>query len=58
MGYKMYDEDFSHRLLRCLPPSFDTLVIIVLRGGMKGVTLTQVLGDVATQLLKTHIMWK
>ena len=28
---------------------FDTLVTIIVRGGLKGITLTQVLGDVVTQ---------
>ena len=48
MGNKV-DDDFSHRFLRCLPPRFDTLVTIIVRGGLKGVTPTQVLGDVVTQ---------
>jgi len=48
LGNKV-DDDFSHRFLRCLPPRFDTLVTIIVRGGLKGVTPTQVLGDVVTQ---------
>ena len=48
MGNKV-DDDFSHRFLRCLPPRFDTLVTIIVRGGLKGVTPTQLLGDVVTQ---------
>ena len=48
MGNKV-DDDFSHRFLKCLPPRFDTLVTIIVRGGLKGVTPTQVLGDVVTQ---------
>jgi hypothetical protein len=43
------DEDFSYWFLRCLPPRFDTLVTIIVRGGFKGVTPTKVLGDVVTQ---------
>ena len=49
LGHRVDDEDFSHRFLRCLPPRFDTLVTIIVRGGLKGVTPTQVLGDVITQ---------
>ena len=48
MGNKV-DDDFSHQFLRCLPPRFDTLATIIVRGGLKGVTPTQVLGDVVTQ---------
>jgi len=48
LGNKV-DDDFSHRFLKCLPPRFDTLVTIIVRGGLKGVTPTQVLGDVVTQ---------
>ena len=48
MGHKV-DDDFSHRFLRCLPPRFDTLVTIIVRGSLKGVIPTQVLGDVVTQ---------
>ena len=48
MGNKV-DDDFSHRFLRCFPPWFDTLVTIIVRGGLKGVTPTQVLCDVVTQ---------
>jgi hypothetical protein len=31
LGQKVDDEDFSHWLLRCLPPWFDTLVTIIVR---------------------------
>jgi hypothetical protein len=49
LGDKVDDEDFSHRFLRCLPPRFDTLVTIIMRGGLKRVTPTQVIGDMVTQ---------
>jgi hypothetical protein len=41
LWHKIDDDDFSHWSLRCLPPIFDTLVTIIIRGGLKGVTLTQ-----------------
>lgn len=37
------DEDFSHWFLICFPPRFDTLVTIIVRVGLKGVTSIQVL---------------
>jgi hypothetical protein len=49
LEHKVDIEDFPHQFLRCLPPWFNTLMTIVVRGGLKGVTLTQVLGDVVTQ---------
>jgi hypothetical protein len=49
LGHKVDDEDFSHQFLRCLPCRFDTLVTIIVRGSLKGVTPTQILGDVVTQ---------
>ena len=49
LGHKVDDEDFSHWFLRRLPPRFDTLVTIIVRANLKGVTPTQVLGDVVTQ---------
>jgi hypothetical protein len=49
LGHKVDYEDFSYRFLRCLPPRFDTLVTIIVRGDLKGITPTQVLGDVVTQ---------
>lgn len=44
LGHNVDNEDLSHRFLRCLPPRFDNLVTINMRGGLKGVTPTQVLG--------------
>ena len=49
LKHKVDDEDFSYWFLRCLPPRFDTLVTIIVRANLKGVTPTQVLGDVVTQ---------
>ena len=48
LGHKVYDEDFSHKFLRCLPPRFDTLVTILARSGLDTMTPNQVLGDVIT----------
>ena len=39
----------SHRFLMCLPPIFETLRLIIIRGGLKQLTPNQVLGDVMTQ---------
>lgn len=49
LAHKVDDDDFSHRFLRSLPLNFYTLVIINVRGELKGVTPTQVLGDVVTR---------
>jgi hypothetical protein len=45
LGHNVHNEDLSHRFLRCLPPRFDNLVTINMRGGLKEVTPTQVLGS-------------
>ena len=39
----------SHQFLMCLPPRFETLRLIIIRGGLKELTPNQVLGDVMTQ---------
>ena len=49
LGEKVQDDDFSHRFLMCLPPRFETLRLIIKRGGLKDITANQVLGDVMTQ---------
>jgi hypothetical protein len=49
LGEKINDDDVSHRFLMCLPPSFETLRLIIIRGGLKDITPNQVLGDVMTQ---------
>ena len=33
----------------CLPPRFEMLRLIIIRGGLKDITPNQVLGDVMTQ---------
>jgi exopolysaccharide biosynthesis protein len=43
------DDDVSHWFLMCLPPRFETLRLIIIRGGLKQLTTNQVLGDVMTQ---------
>ena len=48
LGEKINDDDVSHRFLMCLPPRFETLRLIIIRGGLKEITLNQVLGDVMT----------
>lgn len=53
LGHNVHNEDLSHRFLRCLPPRFDNLVTINMRGGLKEVTPTQVLGSQTR-----HTMWK
>jgi hypothetical protein len=46
---KINDDDVSHRFLMCLPARFETLRLIIIRGGLKQLTPNQVLGDVMTQ---------
>ena len=53
LGEKVQD-DFSHRFLMCLPPRFETLRLIIIRGGLKDITPNQVLGDVMTQETYCH----
>jgi hypothetical protein len=49
LGEKINDDDVSHWFLICLPPRFETLRLIVIRGGLKQLTPNQVLGDIITQ---------
>ena len=49
LGEKINDDDISHRFLMCLPPRFETLRLIIIRGGLKQLTPNPVLGDVMTQ---------
>ena len=48
LGEKINDDDVSHRFLMCLPPRFETLRLIIIRGGLKQLTPNQGLGDVMT----------
>jgi hypothetical protein len=49
LGEKINDDDVFHRFLMCLPLRFETLRLIIIRGGLKQLTPNQVLGDVMTQ---------
>ena len=49
LGEKINDNDVSHQFLMCLPPRFETLRLIIIRGGLKDITPNQLLGDVMTQ---------
>jgi len=49
LGEKVQDDDFSHQFLMFLPPKFETLRLIIIRGGLKDITPNQVLGDVMTR---------
>ena len=49
LGEKVQDDDFSHQFLMFLPPKFETLRLIIIRGGLKDITPNQVLGDVLTR---------
>jgi hypothetical protein len=49
LGEKINDDDVSHRFLMCLPPRFEMLRLLIIRGGLKEITPNQVLGDVMTQ---------
>ena len=48
LGEKIKDDDVSHRFLMCLPPRFEMLRLLIIRGGLKDITPNQVLGDVMT----------
>ena len=45
LGEKINDDDVSHRFLMCLPPRFEMLRMLIIRG-LKELTPNQVLGDV------------
>lgn len=49
LGENIKDDDVSHRFLMCLPPRFEMLRLLIIRGGLKELTPNQVLGDVMTQ---------
>jgi hypothetical protein len=49
LGEKINDDDISHWFLMCLPLRFEILRLILIREGLKQLTLNQVLGDVMTQ---------
>ena len=49
LGEKIKDYDVSHRFLMCLPPRFEMLRLLIIRGGLKDITPNHVLGDVMTQ---------
>jgi hypothetical protein len=45
---KINDDDVSHRFLMCLPPRFETLRLIIIKGELKQLAPNQVLSDVMT----------
>ena len=45
---KINDYDISQRFLMCLPPRFEMLRWLIIRGGLKEMTPNQVLCDVMT----------
>jgi hypothetical protein len=49
LGENIKDDDVSHQFLMCLPPRFEMLRLLMIRGGLKELTPIQVLGDVMTQ---------
>ena len=48
LGEKIKNDDVSYRFLMCLPPRFEMLRLLIIRGGLKELTPNQVLGDVMT----------
>jgi hypothetical protein len=48
LGENVKDKDLSHKILRCLPLRFGTLVTILVRSGLDTITPNQVLEDVMT----------
>ena len=49
LGEKIKNDDVSYRFLMCLPPRFEILRLLIIRGGLKEIAPNQVLGDVMTQ---------
>jgi hypothetical protein len=49
LGEKIKNDGVSHRFLMCLPPRFEMLRRLIIRGRLKELTPNQVLGDVMTQ---------
>ena len=41
LGAKINDDDVSHRFLMCLPPRFEMLRFLIIKGGLKEITLTK-----------------
>ena len=41
LGEKINDDDVSHRFLMWLPPRFETLRLIIIRGGLSNSPLTK-----------------
>ena len=48
LGDKINHDDVSHRFMMCLPPRFEILWMLIIRGGLNQLTPNQVLGDVMT----------
>ena len=49
LGEKINDDDASHWFLMCLPPRFEMLRLLIIRGGLKEITPNQTLDDVMIQ---------
>jgi hypothetical protein len=49
LGEKINDDDVSHRFLMCLPPRFEMLRLLIIRGVLKEITPNHVLGNIMTQ---------
>jgi hypothetical protein len=49
LGEKIKNDGVSHRFLMCLPPRFEMLRRLIIRGRLKELIPNQVLGDVMTQ---------
>ena len=49
LGEKIKNDDVSYRFLMSLPPRFEMLRLLIIRGGLKEITPNQVLGEVMTQ---------
>jgi hypothetical protein len=49
LGKNVKDEGFIHKSLMCLPKRFKTLKTIIFRGGLKDISLNEVLRDVMTE---------
>ena len=41
LGERIKDDDVSHRFLMCLPPRFEMLRLLIIRGGLKEITPNQ-----------------
>jgi hypothetical protein len=50
-GFDAPDVDISHKVLRALPPKYETIVTLLVRSNLKTTTPSEVLGEVLTHVI-------